>query len=470
MNLKTTLILLVFLGLAVAALVVTQTGRDNNTNPPPPAGAPVVGETILGEDTFGQSLSRIVLRFNKQDERVELIKQRGRWSVVYPHRFPADTQAVNELLGILSSLKAAIEPNRERPAETGKSIVLGSDRGDTTITMHKRLGVGRGELTVTQGNTTAHYNADATLHELFEKIDIRAFFARSIDAPLITELGRIEINVQGETPSTLFERDGRWWIQTPTTPQRALGIGLPDAQGVNDFIAWLDNADILEHRIYDAPRGLAQFGLDQPLIAVRYLPIDANAGDPGAGWLLRVGADDVPGTTRFVSFGRADDPRPAVFTMPSPKAIAFGQRARSFRDPRIVSTPPTLIDTLTVRQPRTPDRTIAINPRGGATVTAGNAPPVEWSAETCAAVLNALTRARAVAYAENRLDELGVLATVELVPRLDGETESFTIGEFPFENRDDRTVWVRRGNESVALRVDRTAVNALLAPADAMDP
>lgn len=493
MNLKTTVILIAFLALGVAAVMLTR-GTGDKPNPDTGQTNATDDQPILDADQLGPSLSRITFDFGTGGPRLILERRAGRWWVKAPHEFPADRQAIDSLLTLLGDLQGTPTEDHSGLIPDGPGITLSYPDSEIWLSFNKRIGAGREPITVSSGGAVNHYNAKAVLNDLFERLDPSAFFARSIDAPLMAQVGRIEITSDGAT-SQLVQQDGRWRIEDGRSTERALEQPIGEFPGVATYFKLFDAAEIMGHQVYTKEQGLRAFGLDKPLIRVRFVPAHNGPSDPSEIRTLSIGVPADPADqTRFVSYGRANDPQPAVFTVATPYALAFGQSATAFRDPRIVNTPPTLIESIKVTdqelvQPdpqlspavlKPQDRfgistfTIRFTTDGKAELSTPSDTSTEnqWTGfppERGAAMLHALTSALALAFVDEGVQELKPIKSVRITARLGRPMEHFTIYQDPESGEDKPTVLICRAQETVALRIERAAVQALLDPARLLD-
>ena len=314
------------------------------------------------------------------------------------------------------------------------------------------------------GDEVSFYNADDTLHAYFEKLDLFTFNMRKIETPLMPETARIEILSDG-SESVLVQQDGRWTIGEGEHAERALAMQLGENAGLNNYFSLLDLIDIKAFHAYDRDGGLASYGLDKPLITARFVPIDGEPNNRAVGNMLRVGVPaDPEDQTRFVTYGRATDSNPAVFTIDSKLALAFGQDATVFRDPRITTIPTTLIDSIDLAYPNDTPQQIVMKPGRTPKWHIGDQQS-DLSVNRVAAALKRLADARAIDYVPAQLDDWQMQASLNLKPRLGREAESLVIYTDPQSSENETTLLVQRGKESVALRFPIESISGLLDPA-----
>lgn len=470
---KPVLILLCCLALAVAALVLTMKqpgGAGTAQNGPDKGNTASAPMPLLSEEALSRSLSAITLDTGNQAERVELERVRGRWRVIRPHDFAAEPKAIDELLMLLSGLSGVEEDAAVADEPGGRRLTLTNDGKQTTLWLGKRLGAGRAELVLSRGDESVQlFTADDTLHDVLDNLDPTVFLAGKLDAPLMPEVARIELAVQGER-STVHQVDGRWWIGEPGSenPERALVDALPGYANISDYFRLVGLIEVVEHERYRDAQGLASFGLDPPLLSTRFVPKDSASGDTGGGMLLRVGvAADPQGATRYVAVGKPDDPRPAVFTVASEYALSFAQSATSFRDPRVMATPESLVRRVTLKRPAESGfsvQQITLDAGKPPVLVEGDGQPVELDPLACSAVLAELNTAAATDYVEASLGEWELIVSVLITPALGGEPEPFSVYVDPASDDERPTVLVHRGREPVALRIGQAVVAELIEP------
>lgn len=475
MNLKIVLILLGLLVFAIAALLLTQDDRvakpthtDPTTHDRSTTDDKAAAQPLLTEQELDARLNRIAFDLGPAGRPFVLSRTSGKWRVEKPHDFSADPGVIDELFAVLSGLEG--KPIDAAPPSTNESLKLTLRLGDETIQLRPagRLGGGLAVITVVRGTKKQHYAADDTLHDLFDALEPTVFYAMALDPPLMTDIGQIQITSHGVS-SSLTQSKGQWWIGEPANQLRAWEQGEANYPGVNDFFELLRTIQIVEHRSYTTQKGsadLARFGLNRPQHQAVLIPHDADPSGPASGWAIRVGVPADPADqTRFVSFGRANDPHPAVFTVASPFARAIGQPATRFRDPRLIATPPTLIASVGLRLPEQPEQTITFNRDGSADLsTAGQDNPIKLPAIRSATLLERLAHARALTSIEQGLEDHPLIKRVDLTSRVGGASESFTIYRDRESRAEQPTVLIRRGMEPVLLRVSRVSVELLIDP------
>ncbi len=462
MNLKATLILLVLFALAVAAYLLTRGGAASQ--PPAKPGEAArdrLDTALLDPNWLGSELQGFTLRKDGRDV-VTLEKQAGQWRITHPHAFPADGRAVDELLSLLASLTGVA--NTEQPGGALASRVLSLHTAEQheaiRLNMQEHLGAGRGSVLVSGPDGSSVYRTEDTLHKLFESLDARVFFAKSLDAPLMATTDRVQFT-HADRASLLVQQEGRWWIDLGEQRQRAWDKGETGRPGVGDYFELIDAIQIIEHQPYDPAAGLAPFGLDRPLIRVTLVPQGAPDSNTKE---IRVGVPADPGDqTRYVSYGTAGDPRPAVFTVDSRFALPLGKNATDFRDPRVTDTAVALIGGIDLNAPDAePSSIIFHGDEVGPRIHHG-AVSAALSAKRCEDMLQRLTNARALAFIPIDPGWKPVLNVV-IHPRLSDEPQAITVYSDPESSADQPTVLVQRSNETVSMRIDQSAVEGLIDP------
>lgn len=461
MNAKTVVILLVVLVIGVGALLLTRPGSI--TTAPNEASTdlePIVDKALLESGitriSFGGGLSTALT----------LQRIAGKWRIIEPHAFPANTRAIDELLSVIAGLSGEPTDTHYGVEPDKPGLTIGNDDRSITLYFGERLGAGKAGFAIDNG-TTANWIVDDMLHDMFESTfkpgGKAAFYAKKIDPLLMPEFKRVEIRTGGPV-SVLKQRKDRWWIDPGDKSERALTRQLGEYPGVENYFELLNGIQIVEHVEYLHASGLSRFGLDQPLISARFVPLDADPNDLDKSMTLRVGVPADPADqARFVAYGRSDDPLPAVFTVATPIAIAFGQDATAFRDPRLIATPPSLIGS------------ISIEPRGGELVHLAFHPQnprlmvdtvsTALSEKKCKTMLEQLSNARAIEYAPTELAKGVNSVSVTVHSRLDREPERLILY---YDPADTSTVNIHRAGEDVAIRVEHAAVASLIDPKSLM--
>ena len=193
----------------------------------------------------------------------------------------------------------------------------------------------------------------------------------------------------------------------------------------------------------------------------------------GHAWQLKVGVPaDLQDQTRYVSYGPSDAPYPAVFIVNTQNAIAFGQDATRFRDPRIVRTPRNLIHLIKLTEPSGRRRSFTFERNGSGihTLETINTFMMSLDRAAVAEFLNQLTTSAAIEFVTFDATKHQLLLTAVLHPRLGGEKENFSIYEDSSSERTLPTLLIHRSNEPVALRVPRTVIEPLLDPKPLLKP
>ena len=333
------------------------------------------------------------------------------------------------------------------------------------ITLGPRVGAGRATLFIeTPDKTETTYHATDTLHDYFENFDPDVYYAKSFDPPLMPEVGRIEITTP-EGESVLVQESGQWWIETEDGKERALETGLPGYPGVKNYFELFKAAELIEKQTNYPTNGLAAFGLKKPLISARLVPLGEDPNEPSNGYEVHIGTPaDPQDQTRYISNGFAGKATHPVFTADSKIALAFAQTATNFRDPRLITTPSTLIESIGLKFAGGVFQVIELKADGPPILRLADSDDRALSIERLAAALKQLADARAVDYVPTQLDQWDALLSVLITPRLGAEPEPFTVYADPQANADEPTVLVHRGKEPVALRVPKSTLAGLLDP------
>lgn len=469
MNLKVTLSLLVVLAVAIGALILTGVGGDEtrSTHPTPAPNNPSDSIKLLRDADLGMDLKSITISRGLQGDYV-LERQAGRWRVTHPQRFPANIQAVNEILTVLDELKGTPSEQSFGPVPDQSVLVLHYPDREIALLIGKRLGGGKAGIHVSS-DTRQNYIIPDALANLFDYFDDRLIYATSLDAPLMPDTRRIEITVDDKT-TTFEQQDGQWWILHGGHRERALPRTLGKHLGISAYFYLFDNVKIIEHVGSGKSLNLAAYGLEKPLITTRLTPMD----DSGSVHVLRIGVPaniaDPTRLARYASFADADDRNPVVFAIDEDFALSFAQAAEAFRDPRLILTPSSLIESIVVEVDSDHTHRFNILPDGSAELIRNNDPPITLARPTGVALCTALYDSRAITFVDDPAPDLEPVCTIHLTARLGGKGESLAIYADPQSADSKPTVLVRRAGEQVLLRVDRSMIEALIEPDRLLTP
>lgn len=482
MNPKTTVILCVVFLLAIAGAIylsqetkpveTTDVARSealNNTSSDKP---------ILDGKVLGPAVKQFIINFN--DGILDAKQFDGQWLITRPHQFRCHTPMLDEMLSALGNLQGTVIDQTELDklidqTHDGVGKMLGQPEQVITlnpgvdpihIRLHQRLGAGRGGITVIIDKQVTYYSADDSLHDFFETIDHYSFYPRSIKPILMPETRRIEI-VTGESASVLTQRDGRWQIGEGEEAERALEVQLEQYPGVSNYFALLEAIEIQEFHEYNRDAGIQQFGLHKPLITARFVPMDGKPNNPAVGKMLRIGVPADPSDqTRFACYTSATDSYPLVFTIPTQIALAFGQDARAFRDPRIMITPLTLIESIHIGSRHHVDTSqiIRIKPDGSATLTHQQSQRFrELNPRKLSAAIKQLASARALDYLDMNARAISQINSFTIKSKLSDATEIFSTYRDPdVPATGPRTILVLRHTDSRLLRVEARYLTPIL--------
>jgi|GEM_PF-2299064 len=467
MNPKSVVILLVVLLMGIAALLLTRPGASD---PSPNGNAEGTGELIIDADLIDSGIISIRIGSGLNGFQPLLLERSaGRWQVIEPHAFLANTEPIDQLLGLIASLEG--EPTEKYNAfvPDNPGLTIGNDNHSITLYFGERLGAGMASVAIVNGGATTNWIVDNALHDLFDTYFERggrtAFYARKVEPLLMPEYNHIELISEKSTSALIQPSPGEWQVLQGKTKAPALTEQLGEYPGIANLFELHNSIKPQVHIEYFRAEALSQYGLDRPLISVRFIPVDADPNNIAASLSLNVGVPaDPKDENRYVSYGRSDDPRPAVFTLATPIALAFGQQATNFRDPRIMETPLTLIETIALKLPDASTQTIALPASEPPSWTVQGQAPRTLSTERAVAMLKSLTDARAIAYVPVLLGEWDALISVLITHRLGGQAELFTIYPDPESDPAEPTVLVHRAKEPVVLRVPRSSVEGLLDP------
>jgi len=468
---KTVVILLVLLAIAGIAFVLLPGETPDRTPGPRQDDPENSGKPILPPATLAPGLIQLSLDLDGEGDDLVFTRVQGKWKIDHPHQFPAKTSEIDKVLNALAVLSGTPTDDQAISSHPlGITINHGEKR--YSVWLGKRIGSGQAVVYLQTRDKLQGFVTTDTLHDLLAGLSPDQFFAKSFTPLLMPEVRAIHIRTP-ESATTLRQEDDHWQIAYDDKTERALAQSIPEYFGIQRYFDLFRKIDLLEQHPYLGKQGLAQFGLDRPLITVRFVPMPEDAGALGSvdsGWVLNVGVPaDPQDKTRFISFGRSDDPTPPVFSVETPYALAFAQDASAFRDPRIVATPGTLIASIQLKFADASSRAIELPSGKKPVLRESNDDRHELSIDRVSVAVKQLTDARAMQYVPTRLSEWDELLSVRITPRLGGEPEVFTVYPDPETDETSPTVLVHRGKEPVALRVSRQAIAGLLDPESLWD-
>lgn len=465
MNPKTVAILLTTLAFAAVAMFLTDE-RDspvapNNTN------TNDTSQTLIAPETLGVELHQLSLNLDGTGEDIVLARVQGRWKIEQPHAFPAKASEVDPLLNALARLTGTTPTPSDAPS-TRPSITLGHGKNKTQVWLGDRLGSGQARVYLKKEEKTQSYTTTDTLHQLFDRLSTSSFYAKAFEPMLMPEVRQIQINTP-KAKTTLRQNAERWQIIHGDKAERALAQNIPGHPGIEAYFELFKQIELLAQHPYGSPEALAQFGLDKPLIAVRFTP-HLEASDSTAAWVLQIGVPANPDdTTRFVSFGWSGDPTPAVFTVATAHALAFAQDTASFRDPRIIDLAPALIASIETKPPPQEgeplqDQILIFDPSTEPRLLNELREESSLSVKACRDLLQAITSPVATTYIEYDQAKFKKIRVVTVRGRLGTHTQSFAVFVDPNSSSGNPTVLIRRGLERVMLQVPLQAVAGLINP------
>ncbi|MEM6257247.1 MAG: hypothetical protein AAGI37_02905 [Planctomycetota bacterium] len=468
MNPKTVIILVAVLGVAVLAYLLTQRGESvpNPNSPEQTSDSRDTDPPLLTEDVLGNTLRSITFDSGVHGTLLNLERIEGSWWVTKPSRFKANPAVIDELLtqlGGLTGRPAAGGPAGLVPDSPGLFLSHGLDV--TQLFFNSRLGAGRAAVTVIQGPLTTDYNATDMLQDVFDELDIDRFYAKSFDPPLMPEVGRIDIDTP-DGSSTLVQDEGSWWIEHESGLERVLETGLPGYPGVQDLFE-LFQAELIEKQSDNPASGMASYGLNAPLISARFTPVRK---DPGQAYEVHIGtAADPDDQARYVSNGSVGQAMYPVFTMATEVALAFGQDATVFRDPRITDLSPTLIEKIDTKPPPKEniplrEQIILMDSDSGPALLDESKKRQPVSIRAYEDMLLGITTPQAIAYIPYSETQYIKLRVVVIRSKLGLDTQSFGVFRDPQSSPSQPTMLIRRGLEPILLRVSEESVAPLLDP------
>ena len=475
MNAKVVIILLIVFGLCITALllpfgdlfssVIDTTSPQERTTVLGPSAEPFV----LTKKQISNDLQRITFNNEQAETTLQLERIEGRWWVTEPSRYPANSSAVDELLATLGSTRGMPTDQEDGLTTESSNLVLTYPERETKLWFNRRLGAGRAAITCDEDGKLQSYNAQDTLHDLYDSLDPAVFYAMKINPPLMPEIERIEIAMP-EGTSQLTQNEGNLWvIGEGLHAERALELPLDGHAGLSDYFKLISDIKLVEPQHYEAMTELAQFGLNKPVIHVRFIPFNRSADSYKKGVEIRVGVPaDPQDSRRYVSIGTIDEELPAVFTAESRSVLLLGQPATTFRDPRIVSVPSTMIERIETKRPPAEGQPLTeqflfFTPNQPPQFMKDDATVVNADRAAASSLLANLTTPSGAQYLEGLETDLEKLRVVVIKGRL-GWTESFGVFVDPETSQESPSVLIRRGLEPVMLRVLKSKVEPLLSP------
>lgn len=465
MNPKTTLTLVVVLALAGSLLFLTSQGKQATTDLEGPTKGSV---EIIDSDLLGPSLSQITFYsgnfFPIQLERIE-----GEWFVTSPHRFPANSAVIDKSLETLADLRGEPSDRDIGSIRDGDGVLLNNKDHEIYLALREKIGAGKAELQVYENGQPQLYIVNDELHELheqvFEQNGHHKFYAKKILPLLMPDYVRIEIETI-EYSAALRQIDQQWFLGEGVAPERALETRIGDHPGIADFFKLLESLEIDQFVDYFGDEDAAKYGLTRPLITVRFVPLGADPKRTNAGMTLRIGSPaDLADQTRYCSYGQSDNPYPVVFTAPTPIALAFGQSAERFRDPRLTALPKLFIKTIKIEQPNRRNTMLQLDPNRRGTLIALDTELGDYPVDLGlmgSEILDLLLEERVKEYLEVEPENLIKIGTITLEAPLKNETESLHLYETAESELKKGSVFIRRGKESTLLLFDRNPIDRLL--------
>ena len=274
MNPKAVVILLAVLLLGLAALLLTRPGASD---PSSKDNSEDTSKAIIDSDLLDSGISSIRIGAGLNGFQPLLLERSaGRWQVIEPHAFPANTEPIDQLLELIASLEG--EPTDKHNAFTPDNPGLTISNGNQFITLYfgERIGAGRASVTIANGEAISNWIVDDALHEVFDSYFERGgrtiFYATKIDPLLMPEYGRIELSSNDSNSALIQSIPGEWQVSQDQAIAPALTEQLGEYPGVATFFELHNSIKPHVHIEYFRAVELAQYGLDRPLISVRFVP------------------------------------------------------------------------------------------------------------------------------------------------------------------------------------------------------
>lgn len=460
MNVKATLILLIVFAIAAIGLLLVDTGSRPSTDEPDKSQPQ---QLIVDPDTLGPQLVQLTIDLDGEDGDLVLARVQGQWKIESPHAFPARTSELDKVLRTLAELEGKpIDDVAISSQPIGLTIGHGEKR--TSLWLGKRIGSGKAVIYRESEARLQGYLATDKLHDMIVGLSPNLFYAESFDPLLMAEIREIRITTP-ESEAVLRQAEDNWRIAYGDKSERALTHNIPEHYGVKSYFELFRNIELVEQQPYQSKQGLSKFGLDKPLIAVRFVPTLEDAGNTNRGWLLKVGVPaDPDDQTRFVSFGWSGDPTPAVFTVATPYALSFAKDPTVFRDPRVVRTPSKLIASIGLQFTDRPQATIELAAGTEPQLRKSNGQTIALSVDHVVRAIKQLVDVRSMDFVPAKFSESDRLVSAVITPKLDIGAEAFAVYIDPESKADGPTVLVHRGEEPVVMRVQRAVVAELIDP------
>ncbi|MEO0475121.1 MAG: DUF4340 domain-containing protein [Planctomycetota bacterium] len=460
---RTTIILLIVLVLAGSLLLLLPKGT-----PQRPTEEDKETKPLLESGQLGSTIA--VLRiFASTDDRPDLVlvKKNARWWVSSPHLFPANRSMIDDLLSRLAEIKATPLDDDAKIGPDDEFFDRGikleyTDLPPVEISLGERSGAGRARVSLAFSDDAVE--TDDALHGYFDTFNPADFYAKQVDVPIMPEVDRIDFSTI-EAESRLVQHEGEWFIGEVEDAERALAQDLPDAPGVSQLFTLFEVLELSEPQAAGTP--LSAYGLEQPLASITIGPIRNAPAQADDTMTISLGVPaDPEDTKRYVSV-RYDEGTPqTVFTAPTQYALLIAQDAAKFRDPRILTTPISLISRILLFDERAEanSKLIKIDNELVVLVNEGSGPGQSLNSRLVTGVLTGLANTRAQDYVRLPTDASQLLMTIAISPKIGENDEVFEVWEDVSNETDKQTVLIRRDKEQLGIRVPREMITALLDP------
>lgn len=215
------------------------------------------------------------LEITADGKDIALVRKDGTWSIERPGAYPADATAVRSFLSTLRSMRAVDFPD-DHPTDLSRygldapqlrlRLLLGKDNAEKQILIGSKATDKKEPYVQTSGVPTVYTVSDWVLRDLNKTVtDFR-------DKTLLTfdrdKAGSLEVRRKDGGRFKLLRGDDKQW--------RADGVeGKPAATVISQYLG--DVHDLKGYEIVtDEPGDLAQYGLDQPLLALTVVGDDGK--------------------------------------------------------------------------------------------------------------------------------------------------------------------------------------------------
>lgn len=460
MNFKTTIMLIVLLGIALAAWYFTRDtpGREQIERERSASVTPGGQPLFAAADFPTESVERITIQ--RGDTGIVIVKDGEAWRQVEPVEFAISTWQGKQLVDKAATLRYT---DRFTPGEGDNPALadVGLDTPTAVVTLQwpakdeqdarsQTIKFGRviGGTAYVQVNEDADvYAVPADVHRLLAAGKPEDWRSRSITAPTEGKADRIVLEREGTT-ITLAKVDGRWMLDE-SRGDRA------DADAVKGLLSGVGSLYISEF-VADAPASLAMYGLAEPRMTLRVAasehPITIHIGS----------ATDLKNESFFAMMSRDDGtpPKPVVFTVSKTGIEKFEKTADDLRDKRLTTASSSDVSEVIVTREGQPPLHAVKKPEGWAFGEPG--PGYGIDGDAVRELLDSVLDARATSFVAEVPSDAAAQATVTL--NLIGGKAPERLSVWPHESGEAKAWLVLRDGEKTGHVVPRDRLDRLFKP------